>query len=1049
MGNLLQFKKTVWKVMTLTFSQLILLCVFCSMTYANDTKAQDILNKDVSLKAQSESVKYILGQIEQQTNAKFVYSDTRIKIDKRISVEATNQKLANVLSGLLNPLSINYQVIGNYIVLSKRKNTVETRHALSLQSAHIITGSVTNAKTNDPLIGATVALKGTSKGVLTDEKGNFTLALDDSEKNGSLVISFVGYDAQTIEIGGRTTINIALSEGKNLDEVVVTGVFDPRTRLETSTAVSILKSKDLERMASTSAVDLLKNIPGVFVNAGVGEIQNSIYTRGLSNFPNLYGYTYVSMQEDGLPVLNINNGVDYFLRADASIARVEALRGGSAAVVGANAPGGIFNYISKTGGETLAGEVRAKFGLEGDGKNPYYRADFNYGGPLNADKSLRFNVGGFYRQSNGAKSLGYAANNGGQIKANITKTYSTGSLKVYAKVLNDRNTSTQYTPTTDWNNQVLPTGFDLNASYDLPDLSFTIPVNGAGTEQNFDSKRKIQNTNNVLGLNWTQDLGNGFTLKNDGKISSLRYLQNTTIQVSPYLPTTGVFYNLPGLAPRYGLYTFTDKVTGKVLGTFNRLSTGITPGANNNFPGAANTLLFLPLFFSERASSEYMNQLSISKQFKDMKFTVGAFYAKTNQDITGSSTGSGIGAATVEDHPHLTDITLDGIDGKRYQVTNPDGFMRVGESGQATSNAQQSVTALFFGHTWQITDKLNLDWGARYESVRNNGWNALNVTNPLEYTAGYGGVDGNPLTLYDNAGGTEGIHRDYDKSIDFVSYSAGLNYKLDDHQAVYARFSNGNKSPEITFFYALNTPFLVDNTPDFAQKVQQFEVAYKYSSEKLKLFVTPFYSNLSNVANVQTFRNVDNSNYTAPIQYAQYETKGIEIEAEVPIANGFSIKAGGLIQDSKALKYTVWLANAAGPQDDVLLDYSGNATGGLPKLLYNIAPTYTSDNFYASLNYSFVGDRPANVANGFLMKGYSTVDLTASYTFSKSFGLQFNANNLLNDSGVLNWLSTGGFPNATNTAGVTPAFVAANSTAVFSTLRNQPRAYFLTATFRF
>ncbi len=61
---------------------------------------------------------------------------------------------------------------------------------------------------------------------------------------------------------------------------------------------------------------------------------------------------------------------------------MEAVRGGTASIVGANAPGGIFNYISKTGGQKFEGEFRAKLGLEGDGKNPYYRADINFGGPL-------------------------------------------------------------------------------------------------------------------------------------------------------------------------------------------------------------------------------------------------------------------------------------------------------------------------------------------------------------------------------------------------------------------------------------------------------------------------------------------------------------------------------------------------------------------------------------------------------------------------------------------------------------------------------------------
>ena len=223
---------------------------------------------------------------------------------------------------------------------------------------YTIKGAVKDAETKAPIVGASVLLEGTSKGALTDENGNFTLVLDDKDKKGTLVISFVGYETQKVVLNGQETLSIALEEGKNLEEVVVTGVLDARTRLEASTAISVLKTKDIERLAPQSAVDLLKNIPGVFVTSARGEIANTVYVRGLSDFPNFYGFYYVSMQEDGLPISAINNGVDFYLRADATVSKIEAVRGGSASILGPNAPGGIFNYISKTGGETFGGEAR-------------------------------------------------------------------------------------------------------------------------------------------------------------------------------------------------------------------------------------------------------------------------------------------------------------------------------------------------------------------------------------------------------------------------------------------------------------------------------------------------------------------------------------------------------------------------------------------------------------------------------------------------------------------------------------------------------------------
>ncbi|MFK8160947.1 MAG: carboxypeptidase-like regulatory domain-containing protein, partial [Lewinella sp.] len=242
--------------------------------------------------------------------------------------------------------------------------------------AQTVSGTVTDAS-GETLIGASVVIKGTQTGTVTDLDGNFTLS--EAKVGDLLLISYTGYAQQ--ELPAASDMQIVLEAGSTLDEVVVTGVFDARTKMESSIAITTLSSEQLDRVAATSAADLLKNIPGVFVNQARGEIWNSVYSRGLSanSIDNINGYRYVSLQEDGLPVTNVELFPDLFLRADAMTERVEAVRGGTASILGANAPGGIFNYVSKTGGEEFAGEVRTKFGLEGNVQNPYYRADFNVG----------------------------------------------------------------------------------------------------------------------------------------------------------------------------------------------------------------------------------------------------------------------------------------------------------------------------------------------------------------------------------------------------------------------------------------------------------------------------------------------------------------------------------------------------------------------------------------------------------------------------------------------------------------------------------------------
>lgn len=343
-------------------------------------------------------------------------------------------------------------------------------------------------------MGASVLVKGTSNGTIADANGSFTLK--DVAKGSTLVVSFIGFNTQEINADG-SNLFIVLKESDALDEVVVTGVFDTRTRMQASVAISTLNSVQLERIVSNSSVDLLKNMPGVYVNSAKGEVGNSIYTRGL-NYNG--GFFYVSMQEDGLPVMGISGLMqpDGFLRADATIQRVESVRGGTASILGPNAPGGIFNYVSKKGGQTFGGEVRTRVGMEGDGRNLYLRGDFNIGGPLSKDKSLTYNVGGFYRNADGPKNPGYKLSYGGQMKANVIKQYKSGSLKVFAKLLDDNTAPFEFTPSVDFAKPRPADGFNNTSSTLIQSLEFTIPkaVTGLDKDINYDTK-KVQAYNEI------------------------------------------------------------------------------------------------------------------------------------------------------------------------------------------------------------------------------------------------------------------------------------------------------------------------------------------------------------------------------------------------------------------------------------------------------------------------------------------------------------------------------------------------------------------------
>jgi outer membrane receptor protein involved in Fe transport len=922
-----------------------------------------------------------------------------------------------------------------------------------------ISGKVTDKK-GSVLSKATITVKSTSKSTTSNDQGMFSLS--NAPANGILVVSYIGYANNEVKYTAGETITVALEETTaEADEVVVTGVFDKRKKLESSVAISTLSSKQMSQLAPTSAADLLKNLPGIYVNNARGEIANTVYSRGISanSIDNASGYYYVSMQEDGLPVTNVNYNTDNYLRADITTERLEAVRGGTASIFGANAPGGIFNYISKTGGNTFGGQVSLKFGLEGDGKNPYYRTDLDFGGPLSKDETFTYNIGGFYRVSDGARYPGYPSNDGGQLKANVLKTYKSGSLKLYVKWLDDKNAQAEFIPSQNWNDPKVMPGLSATDSYSLPALSMQIPINNTGTAT-FNSKDKYYARDKTVGLSWTQNLGNGWSFKNDGKYSDKHLTGSVPAVVTPFATDNVVFYGLPYLLQtgKFGTYTFTDKVTNQVLGTMTVVPgpNGISfiPGPDNNFPGAnvqPNSVFFLPLFYQDNRVNEAMDQFTFSKKLSNMTFNFGGFFANSKMDRIGGQEDDGVGGGTIQNQPHMVDITLHGLfDNQNYQVTDPNGFMDVGRAGITTSEGTKRQLALFLGHNWNLTSKLNLDWGVRYEATRIFGSNIPVSRDPRQNDPTWGGRDGNPLTLYDNGGGIEGAPLPFDETVNTFSFSGALSYKISKTMAVYARYSNGNKAPELSNYFAATSDFLVKSINTQAQNIQQVEAALKIQNAKTTLNITPFFSLLDNVPNLQfAFQDSLGNNYNPPTQYAKYRTYGIELEGRYAFTKNFSVNAQATIQNSIAVHYTTWVSSGKAPEYDQLVDYSGNEADNNAKLMFGISPAYNTKKFFAAINYYYMGSRQANIPNAFKLPAYGQVDLSVGYDINAKIHLQANINNLFNKYGVLGWSGPGGFPAALNRQGFTKEYVEANPNAVFATQGSMPRAYFITASYRF
>ena len=176
-------------------------------------------------------------------------------------------------------------------------------------SAQTIQGVVTDYK-NEPLVGASVVLQGTSKGTLTDINGNYKLELTDTDKGGSLVFSFVSYDSQTLPIGKETVMNVSLKTGGSLDELVVTALGIKKEAKKLGYATTTVGKEQLTENRTTNFINTLSGkIAGVNISGlGTGPAGTSkIRIRGQSS---ISGQNNPLIVVNGVPIDNTNFGTN-------------------------------------------------------------------------------------------------------------------------------------------------------------------------------------------------------------------------------------------------------------------------------------------------------------------------------------------------------------------------------------------------------------------------------------------------------------------------------------------------------------------------------------------------------------------------------------------------------------------------------------------------------------------------------------------------------------------------------------------------------------------
>jgi len=212
-------------------------------------------------------------------------------------------------------------------------------------SQTIITGKVSDSKTNEPIPGASITIIGTTIGTSTDFEGNFKL---ETTKNPPFNInaSSVGFNKESKSITSSTEqVSFKLHEGTILDEVVVSASRTPERIFESPVTIERMGIKEIQNTSSVSYYDGLENLKGVDVNTSSLTFK-SINTRGFAAFSNTRFLQLVDGMDNASPALNFPVG-NLLGISELDIQGVELLPGASSALYGANAFNGILFMNSK------------------------------------------------------------------------------------------------------------------------------------------------------------------------------------------------------------------------------------------------------------------------------------------------------------------------------------------------------------------------------------------------------------------------------------------------------------------------------------------------------------------------------------------------------------------------------------------------------------------------------------------------------------------------------------------------------------------------------
>ena len=318
----------------------------------------------ISVKGQAMTIKQAIQLIEKNSNYTFFYNAADLKntTNKNLNCEGT---IEEVLKEVFKGSGITYMIKGNEIILKVNKEEATQQQP---KKKRTVTGTVVDAENGDPVIGATVVVKGQKDGVITDLDGNFTIAISGSK--AQLEFSYIGYRKKTVDVGDLGVINVKMeSDNQLLSEVVVVGAGTQK-KVSVTGSITSVKGLELKAPSSSLTTSFAGKLAGVISMTSTGEpgAASEFYIRGVSTFGGR-ATPLILLDDVEISTADLNN-----IPAE-TIESFSILKDASAtAIYGARGANGVMRITTKTGKENE--KTRINVTVENSFNKPMNFPDF-------------------------------------------------------------------------------------------------------------------------------------------------------------------------------------------------------------------------------------------------------------------------------------------------------------------------------------------------------------------------------------------------------------------------------------------------------------------------------------------------------------------------------------------------------------------------------------------------------------------------------------------------------------------------------------------------